>query len=259
MKYIFSIFIFFNIITISYSSSLISHKGYYNLNLERKKTNSLLEGGDGKSTYLFKKTCEGWSLKENLMISYNLTNKKNSKSYSIFESFEDFSSKSFSFNHIDKSDLSGEINYSGFVKKNKKQLNGKLIDIQMKEINFQGTILFPTEHIIKLIESAKKNKLFFNSDVFFGSSKNNLVKKIAAFIGKKKRSSSKIKSNVLSKSVWPIKLAFYNYKQKKSIPETEIVFDIDEFGIIHNYEIDYGDYKMLAILENIKKIELGKC
>ena len=102
---------------------LLSHKAYYTLILDKTNINSVLEGGDGKSTYLFNKDCNGWSLKENFMIIYNLTNNKNAKSYSIFKSFEDYTSNNFSFEHFDKSDLSGEINYSGFVKKDGKKLN----------------------------------------------------------------------------------------------------------------------------------------
>ena len=93
--------------------------------------------------------------------------------------------------------------------------------------------------MLKLIKFAKENKAFFNSNVFFGSSKDNLVKKISAFIGKKKLSSTNLNSIILNKKVWPIKLAFYNYKQKKASPETEISLEVDEAGIVHKYNVDY--------------------
>ena len=140
MKYIFSFLIFFYFICSSYSATLVSHKGYYDLNLKGKNGTSFLEGGNGKSTYFFQKTCEGWSHKENFFISYNLTNKKSAKTYSMFKSFEDFSSKNFSFEHLDKSDLNGEINYSGFVKKTQNKLLGKLIDTDIKNINYKDEI-----------------------------------------------------------------------------------------------------------------------
>ena len=156
MKYIFSIIIFINFINFSYASNILSHKAYYNLILDKTKTSSVLEGGNGKSTYLFNRGCTGWSIKENFMIFYNLTNNKNAKSYSIFKTFEDYSSKNFSFELFEKSDLSGEINYSGFVKKDNKKLIGTLIDNDSKEISINEEILFPNEHIIQLIKFAKK-------------------------------------------------------------------------------------------------------
>ena len=259
MKYILSVIIFINFINFSFASNLLSHKAYYTLILDKTNTNSVLEGGDGKSTYLFNKDCNGWSLKENFMIIYNLTNNKNAKSYSIFKSFEDYTSKNFSFEHFDKSDLSGEINYSGFVKKDGKKLKGSLIDNQFKKLSFNGKILFPNEHLIKLIGYAKEENSFFNSNVFFGSNKNNLIKKVSAFIGKKKLTSSNINYKFLKKNVWPIKLAFYNYKQKKSSPETEISLELDEDGVVHNYLVNYGDYQMIGKLNKIEVLEEKRC
>ena len=259
MHFIFSVFIYLMFTNFCFSSSLLSHKATYNLTLERKNMNSLLEGGVGKSTFLFQKTCSGWSLKENFMITYNLANKKSAKSFSVFKTFEDFKSKRFSFDHYDKSELSGEINYSGFVKKKDKNLSGKLIDKNIKNISYDGSILLPTEHLIKLINFAKEEKKFFNSDVFFGSNKNNLIKRVTAFIGRKKLSSEKSKYKFLKKNVWPINLAFYNFKQKKAIPETEISLEIDEEGVVHFYNVDYGDYIMIGKLDKIEVLEKKDC
>ena len=41
-------------------------------------------------------------------------------SFSIFSSFEDFTAKKFSFEHLDKNDFEKEMFYSGYVQKNKK-------------------------------------------------------------------------------------------------------------------------------------------
>ena len=259
MRYILSLLIYLIFTNYCFSSSLLSHKASYNLTLERKNNNSLLEGGTGKSTFSFKKTCSGWSLKENFMITYNLANKKSAKSYSVFKTFEDFLSKKFSFEHNDKSELSGEINYSGFIKKKDKILSGKLIDKNINDISYEGGILLPTEHLIKLINFAKEEKKFFHSNVFFGSSKTNLIKSVTAFIGQKKPSSEKNKYKSLKKNVWPIKLAFYNYQQKKATPETEISLEIDEEGVVHYYLVDYGDYNMVGKLDKIKVFKQKNC
>ena len=243
----------------SYSNKLLSHKAYYNLILEQLERSSLLESGNGKSTYLFKKSCSGWLLKENLVLTFNLSNNKSANTFSKFETFEDFLSQDFSFDHYDKSDISGILNYQGFVRKEKKKLKGMLIENKLHQIEFAEKILFPTEHLIKLIELAKQKKRFFYSNVFFGSSKENLVKKVSAFIGKEKNISIKINSKILKQKIWPIRLAFFNFKSGRSSPETEISIELDEGGVIHNYEVDYGDYKMVAVLDKIEKIEDESC
>ena len=101
--------------------------------------------------------------------------------------------------------------------------------------------------------------IIFWHHVFFGSNKNNLIKRVTAFIGRKKLSSEKSKYKFLKKNVWPIKLAFYNFKQKKSSPETEISLELDEVGVVHNYLVNYGDYQMIGKLDKIDVLEEKKC
>ena len=122
------ILITFLYVNTSLSSTIVSHKAYYDLEFLTNETPSVVEGGSGKSSFLLEKQCKGWSLKETFAITFNLNNKDNSKNFSIFSSFEDFTAKNFSFEHLDKNDLEKEMFYSGYVKKNKNILNGQIFD-----------------------------------------------------------------------------------------------------------------------------------
>ena len=259
MKVLFIILGLVFVITKSFASTLISHKAYYKLLLKKTEVNSLLQGGEGNSTFIFEKSCNGWSLKENFILSYDLSNNKTTNTYSIFKTFEDFSSSNFSFEHYDKSDINGIINYQGFIKKKDNYLSGKLIEKEITNLNYEDKILLPTEHLIKLLDNAKNNKKILYSNVFFGSSKTALVKKVSAIIGKKKKVKVNFDSKIINNEVWPIHLAFFNYNSKKSSPETQIVIEIDQGGIVYNYEVNYGDYKMLAKLVKLENISGKKC
>ena len=259
MKILITIFVFTFILTKCFASSLVSHKAYYKLLLKKTEANSLLQGGEGNSTFSFEKSCNGWALKENYILSYNLSNNKVSNTFSIFKTFEDFSSKNFSFEHYDKSEISGEINYQGFIKKKDKSLSGKIIEKEITNLNYDDNILLPTEHLIKLLNYARENKKFLYSNVFFGSSKTSLVKKVSAVIGNKKEITKKFDSKKINNKVWPIHLAFFDYNSKKSSPETQIILEIDGGGIVYSYEVNYGDYKMVANLVKLENLIGKKC
>ena len=107
-----SIFISFLYVNTSLSSTIVSHKAYYDLEFLTNETPSIVEGGSGKSSFLLEKQCKGWALKETFAITFNLNNKKKSKNFSIFSSFEDFTAKKFSFEHLDKKDFEKEMFYS---------------------------------------------------------------------------------------------------------------------------------------------------
>ena len=240
------IFISFLYVNTSLSSTIVSHKAYYDLEFLTNETPSIVDGGSGKSSFLLEKQCKGWALKETFAITFNLNNKKNSKNFSIFSSFEDFTAKKFSFEHSDKNDFEKEMFYSGYVQKNKK-------------FSFNDDILFPTEHLEILLENAKKNINFNTAKVFFGSDKDNLVKIVSAFIGKKINTDVSIENDILKKQVWPLQLSFYDLNQKSPDPKTKVIAYVDESGIAHGYTVDYGSYKMKGKLISIEKVSKLKC
>ena len=254
-----SIFISFLYVNASLSSTIVSHKAYYDLEFLTSNTPSAVDGGSGKSSFLLEKQCKGWSLKETFIINFNLNNKDNSKNYSIFSSFEDFNSKNFSFEHLDKNDFEKEMFYSGYVKKNKNTLDGIIFDKKNEKFSFNDNILFPTEHLEILLENAKKNINFHTAKVFFGSDKNNLVKIVSAFIGKKIKTILSLENDLLKKQVWPIQLSFYNLNQKNPGPRTKVIAYVDDSGIAHSYIVDYGSYKMKGKLTSIEKVSKLKC
>ena len=252
-------FITFLYVSTSLSSTIISHKAYYDLEFLTNETPSLVNGGTGKSSFLLEKQCKGWALKETFAITFNLNNKDNSKNFSIFSSFEDFAAKKFSFEHLDKSDFEKENFYSGYVQKNKNALDGIIFEKNNKKFTFNDDILFPTEHLEILLENAKKNINLHTAKVFFGSEKDNLVKIVSAFIGKKINTFVSLENDLLKKQVWPIQLSFYDLNQKNPNPKTKVIAYVDESGIAHSYTVDYGSYKMKGKLTSIEKVGNLKC
>ena len=243
----------------SLSSTIVSHKAYYELEFLINETPSLVDGGSGKSSFLLEKQCKGWALEETFAITFNLNNKDNSKNFSIFKSFEDFTTKNFSFEHLDKNDLENETFYSGYVQKNKNSLDGIIFQIKNRKFTLNENIFFPTEHLEILLENAKQNINFHTAKVFFGSDKDSLVKIVSAFIGKKINTFVSLENDLLKKQVWPIQLSFYDLNQKNPNPKTNVIAYVDESGIAHSYTVDYGTYKMKGKLTSIEKVSKIKC
>jgi len=255
----FLIFISFLYVNTSLSSTIVSHKAYYDLEFITNETPSVVDSGSGKSSFLIEKQCKGWSLKETFAITFNLNNKDNSKNFSIFSSFEDFEAKKFSFEHLDKNNFEKEKFYSGYVQKNKNILDGIIIDKINEKISFNDNILFPTEHLEILLKNARKNINFHTAKVFFGTDRDKLVKIVSAFIGKKINTTVTIENDLLKKEVWPIQLSFYDFDQKNPDPKTKVTVNVDESGIAHSYIVDYGSYQMKGQLISVEKVNKSKC
>ena len=160
--------IYLLLISPSFSSQLLSHKATYILNVENIK-NSFLEGGQGQTFFEIQEVCDGWNVREDYILIYELPNKKSARSFSSFTTFENKNSTKHSFQLTEKSDLNGENDYQGFVEKNKKNISGSMINQNIKKLTFNKKTLFPLEHLKKVIQKAKSGQTIFNADVFFGN------------------------------------------------------------------------------------------
>ena len=56
-----------------------------------------------------------------------------------------------------------------------------------------------------------------------------------------------------------MKIAFYRENTRKGNPDYEIKLDLDDKGIAHYYEVDYGDFKIKANLKNFEIAKVQKC
>ena len=241
----------------SFALQLLSHKAIYTLNVENIK-NSFLEGGQGQTFFEIQEVCDGWNVREDYVLMYELPNNKSAKSYSSFTTFENRNSTKHSFNLTEKSDLNGENDYQGFVEKNKNKISGSIINQNIKKLSFNKNTLFPLEHLQIIIEKAKKGQSIFTSDVFFGNDETNQIKTVSTFISNKKKVKvhNKDFSNIM---VWPIKIAFYSKAENKTKPDYEISLELDEVGVVYSYKVNYGDFEVKAKLKDFKVIEKQKC
>ena len=94
-NYIYLLSVFLIISSPSFGIKLLSHKATYTLNVEDIEENSFLEGGQGQTYFEIIENCEGWNVKEDYVLIYELPNKKMTNSYSSYSTFENFSGNSY--------------------------------------------------------------------------------------------------------------------------------------------------------------------
>ena len=169
LVFLFSISFFSNT-----SAELLSHKATYSLLIQNIKDGSFLEGGQGQTYFEIKKGCDGWNVREDYVLVYDLPNKKTSNSLSTYSTFENFSGTKHSFELNDDSQFSGKNAYEGYVEKNKSKIQGYLIKDNIKSLSFNKDLLFPVEHLRKIIEKAESGDKLFTKKFFLEMKTKNL-------------------------------------------------------------------------------------
>ena len=254
-------FIFFSIFNTypALSTKLLSHKATYTLNIQNIKDNSFLEGGQGQTFFEIIENCNGWNVKEDYVLIYDLPNNKTSNSFSSYSTFENFLGTKHSFELNEKSQFSDEKSYQGFIEKNKREISGSIIDSSIKKLTFKKDVLFPIQHLLELIKTAKIGNKILTKKVFFGNEDGEFIKIVSAFISQIKTSTIKNFEYLKGKKIWPIKVAFYKEKSKQENPEYEIYLDIDDEGVVHSYKVDYGNFEIKAILKKFELLPKTTC
>ena len=224
--YVLILFSFYNVNN-ALSAQLLSHKATYTLKIE--------------------------NIKEDYVLIYELPNDKTANSFSSYSTFENFLGTKHSFELNENSQFSGEKSYQGFIEKGKREISGSIINNSIKKLTFKKDVLFPIEHLLELIKTAKNGKKILTKKVFFGNEDEEFIKIVSAFIGEIRISKSKDIEYLKGKKIWPINVSFYKEKFKKENPEYQIYIEIDDLGVVHSYKVDYGDFEINALL---KKFEL---
>ena len=128
--------------------------------------------------------------------------------------------------------------------------------------------LFPTIHLAKLIDRARRGENIFEAPLFDGGD-GGKVYQTTSFIGSEKaaganRLNGKV-DNETRKIVeglksWPVSISYFDGKNGgEETPVFEFSFNLYENGIASKVLIDYGDFSMKGKLNSLELLEESGC
>jgi hypothetical protein len=135
------------------------------------------------------------------------------------------------------------------------------ISVELKEpkretLNFGAGILFPTQHLARVIAAAKAGQNELEAQVYDGSDTGEKVFDTLTVVGKEATSPSPdvAKAEALrAVRRWPVTISYFDSAKKDSAPEYVLSFDLYENGVSGSLKLDYGQFVLSA---NLAKFEL---
>jgi len=128
--------------------------------------------------------------------------------------------------------------------------------------------LFPTIHLVKMIDRAKRGEKVFEAPLFDGGD-GGKVYQTTSFIGREKApGSSKLEGKVDDKArkiveslkSWPVNISYFEGKTGgEETPVFEFSFDLYENGVASKIFIDYGDFSMKGKLNSLELLDEAGC
>ncbi len=246
---------------------LASHQAVYDIAL------SSTEGGaasvvnaKGKMMYKIQKVCDKWQTESvfSLDIGYELsgldtTNWKQTTRESAdgcsfdFEVFVREKGK-------DRKDLAGSA-----VCKNDKKVLRLSVPVRSEAV-FPKNVVFPVQQTIRLLEAARQGKKNVSTYVYDGTRPEALYSVNAAISAPENFSSPKVRGDtdlIAGKKAWRFDTAFFEEFAAGNLPDGTPSYEVSlyyyENGISDKIVQDFGDYRLLSTLTELRRLPDRAC
>jgi envelope integrity protein B len=236
---------------------LTPHVAVYDLKLTSSRGKRALESVRGRIVYDFSgSVCEGYALKFRQVTELDSGEGKVALSDLRTTTWEEGQAKSFRFkseNYTDDKQVSA---VDGNADRGRKTVAVKLTKPGRKTLDV-GSVVFPTEHMRRLIEAARADKTLLELDVYDGSENGEKIFQSLAVIGrkiepeqKKPEDAAAGQSSLAGMARWPVTISYFEKTQKaagddqpsEQTPIYAITFEMYENGISRALKLDYGDF-----------------
>src|SRR5262249_12598682 len=238
----------------------LPHQALYELSLVKSRSNSV-NSARGRILYNFSgNSCEGYTSEFRQVSELDSGEGKITLSDLRSNSWEDAGGKSYRFkietrmNDVDSGQVDGSAERDG------DHINVKLKLPAPKTFTLDGSTVFPTEQIQRIIAAAKQGKSLLELSVYDGSDNGEKVYNTLTVIGQPIPGDRTIASpdpsteNDVMKSMtrWPVTVSYYEHDGKptagEQTPVYSMSFELFENGVSRALVLDYNDFVISGAL-----------
>ena len=252
------------------SGPLLSHQALYDLSLVKSRGNSI-GGARGRILYNFKgSVCEGYTSESRQVYELDGSDDKTMLDMRS-DSWEDAAGKSYRFkiqtikNDVDAGSVEGSAERSG------DQITVKLKQPAAKTFSLDGSTVFPTEQIQRIIAAAKEGKSLLELTVYDGSDNGERVYNTLSVIGQPIPGDRVIPSpdpstrdeQMKSATRWPVTVSYFDRDTKQpkgeQMPIYAMSFELFENGVSRKLVLDYNDFVLSGTLSKFDVKDTKPC
>ena len=129
-------------------------------------------------------------------------------------------------------------------------------------LDFGHEVLFPTQHIERLIEAAKHGGGAMQARVYDGSDTGAKIFATMSVVGKeatKPDEDTETASALSGIRRWPVVISYFNEAATDAPPEYTLSFDLYENGVSGSLKLDYGAFALRARLRKLEILPTISC
>ena len=250
---------------------LVPHRAVYDLSLEKTRGNSQVSAVRGRILYDFSgNACEGYALEFRQVSELESGEDKDSTSDLRSTTWEGADAKSFKFTSQNFINDNLVDTVDGHAERGPDETAVDLSKPEHKTLDLDAKVVFPTEHMVRVIAAARAGKSILDFPVYDGSDTGDKVFDTLTVIGRKIAANERQHDDAAATDGklakiprWPVTISYFD-KTKKSenneqTPAYAIGFELYENGISRALVLDYNDFVVTGKLSSLELKEPKPC
>lgn len=251
------------------SAGLAPHRAVYDLRLSRSVGKRQIVAVRGRILYDFTgSSCEGYGLQFRQVSELDSGEGKVTLSDLRASSWEDGAARSFKFSSQNFVDQQPVDIVDGQAERKADNVGVSLTKPQTKTFNLDAGMVFPAEHMRRIIEAAREGKSILELPVFDGSETGEKVFNTLTVIGHEINPQEKPLTDAAGSHPalatlrrWPVKISYFDRTSTagEQTPVYSLGFEVLENGISRALVLDYGDFVVTGELTQLDLRESKAC
>lgn len=246
---------------------LAPHRAVYDLKLDTAKPSRSVDGARGRIAFDFTgDACEGYALsfRQVTVIESTETGARNIDVRTT--NFEDGEGKLFRFKT--QAAVGGRVDdrVDGVAEKRESNFRVQIRQPKADRFEFGADVIFPSEHLKRVIQAARAGSSTYNVQVYDGSDEGKQIYDTFAVIGRKIEAGplDKLEEAVRLPEMaalprWPVSISYFKTGSGEVSPSYAISFDLFENGVTRALILDYRDFRMTGELVKLDMMKPSVC
>jgi len=237
------------------NAPFLAHQALYELSLVKSRGNATINGVRGRILYNFSgSACDGYTSDFRQVSELDSGEGKNTLSDLRSTTWEDGAGKSFRFKIDTRMDDAAPGLVDGIAERTGDHVTVKLRQPVSKTFTLDGSTVFPTEQIRRIIAAAREGKSILELMVYDGSDTGEKVYNTLTVIGQPIPGDRVVSTpdpstdNDAMKAMtrWPVTVSYYDRDTKadsgEQTPVYAMSFELYENGVSRALVLDYNDF-----------------
>jgi hypothetical protein len=251
--------------------ALASHRAVYDLKLSSTRGKRSMSAVRGRILYDFSgSVCEGYALQFRQVSELDSGEGKVIVSDLRATSWEDGAAKRLRFHSRNYFDESLRDSVDGQAERASDGIAVELTEPGAKKLDLKADLVFPAEHIRRIIVAAREDKTLLQVSVYDGSDTGEKLYDTLTVIGKAIAPDEHKPTDAVAGQAafaglirWPVTISYFDHavadKAGEQTPVYAITFELYENGVSRALLLDYGDFVLTGEMTSLEMKDAKAC